>query len=503
MSTILLQRFANREYRLTHQNLLAPRRKGGDKYQEIKAEKYAIAVHDTYVLGQELKQGESASISDGRLERSSFGEVDARQALHALDIINEFQTTKCDRKKGGWGHLSKPTKFTRNARHRLLEAGAVVDAACGLNAWEITCTVPGSGNDVFRAVAASTGWIMNELTQLTRRAKCKYWFYVWEYQKRGALHIHFLIADPQEDLGELGKRLESRWWALLQLLSKKLNLDLFRKSAKVTWKSKPWKWQSHVAPIKKSVAAYFSKYAGKGSNDGSTKGGLQMVGTPSRWWGSSARVKKDIMAARLKLKWEVSPSCSKEVFSLLKEFLTQTSRLKHYSYEFDLGVTANGTNLGGGEVLINYYSDADFKTMQTWEEYYILHTQDILRRHGYADMDTQTWSNADMACLPLLYADMEQRRHNLPNADMQTYTPSPTPPNQPSSSSRKLSKSRGTQPEATLELRARLIQFLGGGVGEPVTDNVACNPAPEYIQGELFDKSCYEGIDSDWRSYEI
>lgn len=489
MTTILLQRFANREYRLTHQNVFGGNPCRGDKYAEKQAEKYAIAVRDTYVLQQELQQGEAALISDRGLERRSFGEVDARLGLRALDIINEFHLVQKVVQKGGWGNLSRPTKFTKNARHRLLEAGAVVDAACGLNAWEITVTIPGSGYKIFNAVASWTGWIMNELTRELRKAKCTHWFYVWELQKRGALHLHLLIADPERNLYCLAKKIELRWWGLLQSLSQKLSLDLFAKSKSVTWKHRPQKWQSHVSQIQKSVAAYFSKYAGKGSNNGQKTQGFQTVGMPARWWGSSRQIKQDITATRQKWQFQTSPSCSREVKSCLEEFLKNKPRLKTYSYEFDLGVTANGTNLGGGEVSINYYSDANFKSMQTWEEYYLLQVQDILRRHGYADIDTQTWTDADMACKSPLEADMEKRRHDIGNTDMKSRTSSPSPPNQQSSFSRKLSKSRGTQPKATLELRARLVQFLAGGGGEVPSNISDNNPPSEYYQGNLFDKN--------------
>jgi len=481
MSTIILQRYANREYRLTHQNLYPHPPRGGDKYKEKQAEKYAIAARDTYVLQQELIQGESAWIHDGHLERREFGEVDARLGLRSLDIINEFQTVQNKGLKGGWGKLSKPTKFTKNARHRLLEAGAVVDAACGLNAWEVTLTLPGSGNERFRALAAHTGWIMNELTQLIRRAKCRYWFYVWEYQKRGALHLHILVSDPERDLLNLAKKIESRWWALLQLLSSRLNLDLFRKSSKVTWKSTQSKWQSHVAKIQKSVAAYFSKYASKACSAGRKKNGFQMVGTPSRWWGSSQQVKKDIMAARLKLTWEVSPSTAKKVFCQLEEFLKVCPQIKSYSYDFDLGVTANGTALGGGIVSINYYSSDDFKRMQHWEEYYQLKVAEILEECGYAPLNKTGWTEQDYACPTPYKADLQARQAVSPPSYKKTRTPPPPPHSQPSSDRRKLRIARGTQPQAALAIRARLVQFLaggGGGVPTKEPDNILQLPIP-------------------------
>jgi hypothetical protein len=487
MSVIILQRFANREYRLTQQDIFAGGKKAGDKYAEKQAEKYAIAVRDTYVLQQEIQQGEAASISEGRLERRNFGEVDARLGIRALDIIDEFQQIAATKKnKGGWGFQPNPTKFTRNARHRLLEAGAVIDKEFGLNCYEVTVTLPGSGHRAYRTLANWSGWLINRLLrEVSRNTQTSHWFYVWELQKRGALHLHFAIAARDiSDAKRVAEKLEFDWFELLLELEEKTDVELFRRDPRTTWRNRPEKWQSHVAPITKSCAAYFSKYAGKSAFSQSANDKRYC---PSRWWGSSSAVKKSIESERRKWKFEASASCAREIKSILQDFLLEKQPIKTYSYDFNLGQTKNGTNLGGGEVWIKYYETEDFKKLHFLEEYYLFKVQEILRRHGYADMDTQTWKDADMACLHPYDADIEKRRHHLSNADMQTYRPSLTPSYPANSLSRKLSKSRGTQPKATLELRVRLIQFLSGG-GEALAP--VATPT-EYWQGELFCKELY------------
>lgn len=487
MSTIILQRFANREYRLTKQSLLAPKKQKGDKYAEKQAEKYAQAVHSTYVLEQSLKQGVVADYSDGSSRLSAFGEVEARQALRSLDIINEFQRAPLDKVKGGWGHLSRPTSFTKNARHRLLEAGAIVDKFCGLNAYEITCTLPGSTSDSMRLLAENTGYIMNIITQLIRRAKCKYWFYVWELQKRGALHLHLLVASPEGDLKPLAERLQSRWWELLKSISRNTGRDAFARKTGRTWRGKPTRWQSHIAPIQKSVAAYFSKYAGKGRSTSLKKGTSNRAFSPSRWWGCSTEIKAQIKAHRQKHTLTVSSSTSAKVYDFLQTWLQDPGLIRRYEYDFDLGQTANGTNLGGGHVCINYYADMAFARMQTWENIMWDGALAIAHEAGEYDYPTQTWTDVDMACPIPLYADME-RRHQ------KTRTSTTPPPSQQSSERSKLRNARGTQPEATLALRALLVQFLAGGGGVVPTEKVDNKRPAEYIQGELFDKSCYRGL---------
>ena len=100
---IILQRYANREYRLTLQDLVSRPPQGGDKFVEKQSEKYAQAVHDTYVLEQQMKDGlVGASPEEGGRVRS-FGEWDARRAIRSLDIIDEFrQNAAKPRRRGGW-----------------------------------------------------------------------------------------------------------------------------------------------------------------------------------------------------------------------------------------------------------------------------------------------------------------------------------------------------------------------------------------------------------------
>lgn len=495
MTTIIVQRYANREYRLTCQSVIGGKKKGGDKYAEVQAERYAKAVHSTYVLGKNLDEGLTADYSDGSSRLSAFGEVEARQALRALDIINEFQTSKKSTVKGGWGHLSRPTKFTRNARHRLLEAGAIVDQFCGLNAYEITCTLPGSTVESMRLLAENTGWIMNELTQIMRRAKCKYWFYVWELQKRGALHLHLLVADPEKNLSSLAKRLESRWWELLKSISSRTGQDAFARKTGGTWQNSPMRWQSHIAPIQKSVAAYFSKYAGKGSCNSSPDFKSPRVFCPSRWWGCSKEIKEQIKIQRQKFTLNVSTSTANKISEFLQTWLNTKERLTAYQYDFQLGNTIHGTPLGQGKVWVNYYTDAGFAQLQSYETIMWDAVLAIACEAGEYDYPTQTWTDADMACRHPLDADMEQRRHAISALGMQTCTLSPSPHSQPSPVSRKLSNARGTQAEPTLALRARLIQFLAGGDGGDSSKSADDIQPPEYIQGELFNKNYYRSID--------
>lgn len=482
---IVLQRYGNREYRLTQQDLLKPQKKVGDKSLDRKAEKYAQAVVDTYVLQQNLDGGlvGDCSIKGDRLV--ALQEWDVRRGLQSLDIINEFrQIARNSRRRGGWGFQAKPSKFTKNARHRLLEAGAVIDQEFGLNCYEVSLTLPGSGHQAFQCLANWSGWLCDRLLREVRRnTQTSHWFYVWERQKRGALHMHFAIAASDiNDAKKAAQKLEYDWFELLLELEAKTGVELFRKNPGVTWRDRPEKWQSHVAPISKSCAAYFSKYASKSTNSAS---GTNNKYFPARWWGSSRAIKRGIELRRERYKFEGSREYCSQVFEYLCGWLEQIGSIKSYSYKYDLGVSKTGTSLGGGEVYINYYNDEDFQRLQNWEPYVVEHCFS-LGEHD-ADIDSSYYAG-----IPFML-----RRHYKTIADKgmsaQTsslaHTPPPSPRNQPSSSKGKLSKTSGIQAEPTLVLRARLLQSLAGGDGVKSPRGGIDSVINEQL--ELFDTSLF------------
>lgn len=455
---IILQRFANREYRLTQQSIVSPGKQKGDRFAEKQNERYAQAVLDTYVLQQNLTSGLMCAGPEQDIRISPIQEWDIRRGLRSLDIIDEFRQIAGIRKnKGGWGFQAKPTIFTRNARHRLLEAGAVMDAECGQNTYEVTCTIPGSTPEAFQVVADWSGWICDRLLREVRRfTNPLHWFYVWERQKRGALHIHFAIGGGDiSDVKKAACQLEYMWFELLLELGEKTGVDCFRKDRKFSWRDRPEKWQSHVSPINKSCAAYFSKYAGKSANAAQKSTGKYF---PARWWGSSKLIKQGIELRRERYEFEGSRKYLKQVYDYLSHWLNDPSSIKVYAYDFDLGKSKEGTILGCGHVQVSYYQDEGFIRMQNWEPYVIEHCYHL----GEFDADIDSTGYADIP--PIL------RRHYKDVADRGKNATSPHPSHsQPSSavSSETLQGVLRRQP--TLAIRATLLQYLAGrdGASQP------------------------------------
>ena len=248
-----------------------------------------------------------------------------------LDIIKKSQQSK--KHERSWGKLQKDKTFTRNAKQKILEAGAVVDRHVGKkNSYMLTLTVPGSGWDVYDQISRWSGYLINRLTQIIRRIEAKgvpvHWFFVWEHQKRGALHMHWCIAVPNDwkAANLVCLELRAKWFALLEELSVKTMTDLFKKRGfSGTWRHSPEIWKADIARVKKSVGAYFSKYVSKNANNQFSNSRRRAYEkrksdinpdmadsarvyslSPTRYWGCSMRVKRLCAEYRVSVSFNVA-----------------------------------------------------------------------------------------------------------------------------------------------------------------------------------------------------
>lgn len=253
------------------------------------------------------------------------------ERLSILDIISKSQQVK--RYERPWGKLQTTKTFTTNAKQKILEAGAVVDMHYNPDCrYELTLTIPGSGLDVYDVVSRYSGYIVNRLTQIVRRWEAKGadvgWFFVWEHQERGALHMHWCIAvDGEPMLSDyLCRQLRAKWYELLEELSVKTHTDLFKKRGfSGTWRYSPEVWQSNISVVRKSIAAYFSKYMSKNvensrlNRDRGKEQTEQRIKHPnrlsnarvfsihpSRYWGSSSRIKSLCKRYRVSVSFAVA-----------------------------------------------------------------------------------------------------------------------------------------------------------------------------------------------------
>ena len=161
-----------------------------------------------------------------------------------------------------------------------------------------TGTLPGSTPAAMLALSQWSGFIVHRLKAwIASRVDNPHLIYCWEWQKRGALHLHLsLWVENPEERREVYAGLRAAWIRLLLSVSDKSGCDLFaRAGGRGTWRRCLDKVRARAEWVKKSVAAYLGKYMGKSCSPGDAPGRFFY---PSRWWGSTMNLKRLEVAAR-------------------------------------------------------------------------------------------------------------------------------------------------------------------------------------------------------------
>lgn len=219
-----------------------------------------------------------------------------------LDIIKKSQRNQTPLKS----KLNTPKSFTRASGQKLRECGAAIDIACNGDVslcHEVTLTLPANHESAYFALAASSGYVINRLFQPLRRnyVDSVLWFFVWEYQKRGALHLHICIYHPDREVGALiARELIEQWHKILCDLSERCNTDMFLSKHGDRCYIRQLH-QHHTAPIRKAVGSYFSKYAGKQESKQSWYCKKYPV---SRFWGCNSPLKAIIKANSIQIDFD-------------------------------------------------------------------------------------------------------------------------------------------------------------------------------------------------------
>jgi len=254
-----------------------------------------------------------------------------------LDIIQKSQRDF----KPLYSRINKPKNFTKQSGQKLRESGAAMDIACDHNVkfcHEVTLTLPANTNEAFTALAANTAYAMNRLFQPIRRdyGNDCLWFYVWEYQKRGALHIHIALYHPDECEGlYIAAKLIDKWHQVLISIGERADTDMFldKRKDRSTIRSKH---QHHTQPISKAVGAYFSKYAGK---EESKQNWYCQKYPVSRFWGSSKLIKQIIKdnSFQYKIDYFSNEKCQQNMMEhIIENLLEKIETVSISAYQFDI-----------------------------------------------------------------------------------------------------------------------------------------------------------------------
>jgi hypothetical protein len=200
--------------------------------------------------------------------------------------------SKPERSHAGYGSLPpRPRRFGLNAKRQLIRAGAAMEKSVAIDeCLFLTGTLPGSTESAFRAIAEWSGYLVNNLKAwIAKYQNEKLDFYCWEYQKRGALHLHYCvhIASPT-DRDYILRNFHGWWVETLHRIGEKSVCDLFRKNSEKTWANDPARVRAVAEVCRKSPGRYLAKYLSKSA---APKRGASRAFSPSSWWGTSRPLK--------------------------------------------------------------------------------------------------------------------------------------------------------------------------------------------------------------------
>jgi len=196
----------------------------------------------------------------------------------------------------GFGKVPDRTTFTRYARQFIREVGAIFDTKNRSRTVFVTGTLPGSTNDAIAALSAYSGWLVQAVTNWFRdRFHGSTYFGVWEYQRRGALHLHACIHCPSEEAAvRLRQNWKRKWIELLDSVSKRSGVDLYGRADGSTWAQNRWICRTDAQQVEKSVGAYLGKYLSKGS----VKHRSWCERPPVSWWFADKESRSQVRQAR-------------------------------------------------------------------------------------------------------------------------------------------------------------------------------------------------------------
>jgi len=232
--------------------------------------------------------------------------------------LQDCISAECSPDRAGYGSLSRGTAFGKGAKSTIRDAGALLDADGIDKLLFVTLTLPGGSDTAMKALAEWSAWAVSRFFQWVRdNWRGAQWCGVWEWQKRGALHIHACIKlDAQEDRLDFSARLKKRWIAILRGIEKRAHVDLFERADGGTWSHDADVTVTQCAPVKKSVARYLAKYMSKGS----MRQRKAAYYPPSRWWFISRGLATLVQTERRELQLPLLPaSLAQELFVQLVE----------------------------------------------------------------------------------------------------------------------------------------------------------------------------------------
>lgn len=279
--------------------------------------------------------------------KSSFRNAAKRAAEAAKRSALVYSAELQDCEKVGFGKLASARRFTPYAKFAVRDGCAILKERFKTNVVFATGTIAGSTYEALQTVAKYSGLIVQRVEQWIRdTAPGSLQVLIWEWQKRGALHIHVAIGNNDKRLlRRLRIAFKTYWFNLLGRIGERAGVDLFARRDGGTWLTRKNKCRANCVPVRKDIGRYMAKYLSKGGHTNVRALAFPTfpVPCPSRWWGMSRSLVQESKQQKHRC-WFPT-----EQFDMVAQFLANACDAV-FSYQ---------QHIARGDVVVAYPRDGD------------------------------------------------------------------------------------------------------------------------------------------------
>lgn len=220
------------------------------------------------------------------------------QETAALNSNGKF--AEAEKGRPGYGRECIRKIFGPYNRLMVNEVCHVMEAKFGRQGLFLTFTIPGKGPVVEKAIGSWSGYIVKRVRQWFRdrlqapHSVCG----VWEFQRRGMLHLHIAVmSEAEQGLQEIEKGFREFWAGVLVRVMELSGVNVCAASEVYSWLPAGPNSQQDCKRIRKSVGRYMAKYVSKAPREAAKK----VRYYPSRWVTVDRETHREAKAARVRM----------------------------------------------------------------------------------------------------------------------------------------------------------------------------------------------------------
>lgn len=248
---------------------------------------------------------------------------DSEASAAPLDIKKKLETRK-DRRQDALTSYGKKT---------LIRSGSAYpeksDRECDVM---LTGTLPSRMPSAFRALAIHSNLVVQRVRHwVLKGIEEPLYQWVWERQKRGALHLHFAARVPLHLVEKLRSHFKEQWIRCLDAVGELEGVDMYAKT--LSYSHPKSRTQTDVSVLSKEPSRYLSKYIAKGGT--ATTEHFQ----PVRWYQVSRKLlwhlrEKTVVSERSALTYAQARAIAEDIKSQVESSTGKWWNLKHLGWSF-------------------------------------------------------------------------------------------------------------------------------------------------------------------------